>query len=194
MTGDRRFTRPFLKSARLTIDRIGSNPRAEMGGSVRGDLQRRMRANRRASGKAISGTSSLVSPLTCIRNFVQESCRVSLSWRRGGILYFHEPRRPFACGFLVHPRLSIVHGDLSLDLWTGDFSRSSPEISPHDKPEAFPSYQNVRRDVYPRRLESRKRPCLFRNPVSIHHAHKLRHTHHISAHRSPDALVFPESS
>ena len=64
LTGLLRFFKPFTKSSKLGMEIIGSKPRAEIGGSVRGDLQRRTRANRRASRNATWVASVSVPPLT----------------------------------------------------------------------------------------------------------------------------------
>lgn len=50
---------PLLKSAKSGMDRMGSKPKSEMGGSVSGVLHKRIRPSLRASRNATSVTSAL---------------------------------------------------------------------------------------------------------------------------------------
>lgn len=60
--GQLRFLTDLLKVSRGGILKRGSNPKVEIGGSVRGDLQSRIRPRRRGSKNANSATESSSGP------------------------------------------------------------------------------------------------------------------------------------
>lgn len=57
--GQERLRTEVEKDSSGGMERSGSKPSSEMGGSVRGEEQRRIRASRRGSRNAISVTSAL---------------------------------------------------------------------------------------------------------------------------------------
>lgn len=61
-----------VNSLRVGIDRMGSKPSSEIGGSFKGDAQSRIRPSRRASLKANFAVDSVASSMRCKMN-----CRIA---------------------------------------------------------------------------------------------------------------------
>lgn len=67
--GQLRFKTALLKSSKGGIDRMGSNPRVDMGGSVKGDKQSLTRPSLLASKKASWVTEPPLSPRRWTMNY-----------------------------------------------------------------------------------------------------------------------------
>ena len=107
-----RFKTSGVKTSRLGMDKMGSKPSSEIGGSFKGSAQSLMRPRRRASKNASSSISASSS---------FGSARWSMNWvgvsaARGNVagLHLHVPRRP--CPVWLLRRFLVIHRRLTLEL------------------------------------------------------------------------------
>ncbi len=106
---------PLLNSSRSGMDMIGSKPSAEIGGSAKGDLHRRIRPSLRGSRKATWAASSSPFPLRCKTN-----CRHVRTQETDGTTCemhadLHEPWWPVSRCF--SRCFSVVHRQTAFNLW-----------------------------------------------------------------------------